>query len=119
MSNPNKAKGDARERQAAALLADLTGYPVRRRLGAGRADDTGDLDGIPDTVVQVAAWKDALRAVWEKPEGAERQRANAAAGYAATLVWLPRRGWRVVLTPEQYAAYIQATEQQTNRKDTP
>jgi hypothetical protein len=109
MTSASKAKGDRAEREAAALAAALTGYPVRRRLGAGRADDTGDLDGIPDHVVQVADWKDALRAVWEKPLGAEAQRGNAAAGYAATFVWLPRRGFRVVLTPEQWAAYVQAT----------
>jgi hypothetical protein len=109
MSNPAKAKGDEAERIAARVLSDVTGYTVRRKLGAGRTDDEGDLDGIPDTVIQVASWKDTLRAVWEKPFGAETQRINAGAGYAATLVWLPRRGFRVVMTPEQFAAYVQAT----------
>ena len=47
MTNPQKRKGDAAELEVARLVADLTGYPVRRKLGAGRADDTGDLDGIP------------------------------------------------------------------------
>ena len=47
MSNPQKAKGDAAEREVAALLSDLLGFTVRRKLGAGRKDDTGDLDGIP------------------------------------------------------------------------
>lgn len=109
MTSSQKRKGDVNELQAAALLAELTGFPVRRKLGAGRLDDTGDLDGIPDVVVQVAAWKDTLRACWEKPLGAETQRQNAGAGYAATMVKLPRRGWRVVMTPEQFAAFVQAT----------
>lgn len=109
MGNRNKSRGDKGERDVAALIAGLTGHPVRRMLGAGRADDVGDIDGVPDTVVQVAAWKDVLRAVWEKPLGAEEQRQNASAGYAATFVKLPRRGWRVVLTPEQWAAYAAAT----------
>lgn len=56
MGNPQKRKGDAAEREAAALVAELTGYPVRRKLGAGRSDDEGDLEGVPRTVLQVAAW---------------------------------------------------------------
>lgn len=109
MTNTAKRKGDRAELEAATLIADLTGHPVRRMLGAGRADDVGDIHGVNDTVIQVAAWSDALRAAWEKPLGAEQQRANAGARYAATFVKLPRRGWRVVLTPEQWAAYHQAT----------
>lgn len=109
MTGPGKRKGDRGERDVAAIIAALTGHTVRRMLGAGRADDVGDIDGVPDTVVQVAAWKDVLRAVWEKPLGAEDQRANAGAGYAATFVKLPRRGWRVVMTPEQWAAYHAST----------
>ena len=109
MANPSKRKGDVKELEAAALLSSLTGFSVRRKLGAGRLDDTGDIDGVPDTVIQVADWKDVLRAIWEKPLGAEQQRINAGAGHAATMVWLPRRGFRVVMTPEQFAAYVQAT----------
>jgi hypothetical protein len=41
MTAPAKRKGDAAEREAAALLHDLTGWPVRRKLGAGRTDDEG------------------------------------------------------------------------------
>ena len=59
-------------------------YSVRRRLGAGRLDDVGDLDGVPDSVIQVAHWSDTLRAVWEKPLGAEQQRINAVAVAAIT-----------------------------------
>lgn len=119
MSNPRKAKGDRAELEAATLIADLIGVPVRRKLGAGRADDTGDLDGVPDHVIQVANWTDVTAAISTKPDGAETQRANAGAGYAATFLRLRGGKWRVVLTPQQWAAYYQATEQQTNRKDRP
>ena len=89
----------------------VRGREIRRlahaggKLGAGRLDDTGDLDGIPDTVVQVANWNNALRAVREKPEGAETQRLNAGADYAATAVRLVGGVWRFVLTHEQFATY--------------
>ena len=91
------------------LFAELTGHPARRKLGAGRADDTGDIDGVPATVVQVANWADVARAVREKPTGAETQRRNAGVTFACT--WVRFRGglWRVVLTPEQWATYHRET----------
>ncbi len=106
MTNRAKSKGDEAEREIAATLSDLLGFTVRRKLGAGRADDTGDLDGVPDTVIQVANWTDALRAVREKPLGAEQQRINADATFATTFVRLRGGIWRAVLTPEQYATYV-------------
>ncbi len=106
MTGRAKSKGDQAEREVAALLSDLTGLPVRRMLGAGRADDVGDLDGVPNTVIQVANWSDALRAVREKPEAAERQRANAGAVFAASAIRLRGGLYRFVLTPEQYATYV-------------
>ena len=74
-------------------------------LGAGRAEDVGDLVGFPDTAVQVADRADMLRAVREKPIGAERQRERAGATFCATLVRLHGGVWRVVLTPEQFATW--------------
>ena len=105
MTNAAKRRGDEAEREAAAVLADWLGYPVRRKLGAGRADDQGDLDGLPDTTVQVAAWADVLRAVREKPVAAEAQRQRADTTFAATMVRLRGGVWRVVLTPEQFATW--------------
>ncbi len=121
MANPSKSKGDRSELECAALLSDLLGFTVRRKLGAGRIDDTGDLDGIPDTVVQVANWNNALRAVREKPEGAETQRLNAGADYAATAVRLVGGVWRFVLTPEQFCTYVRNTipTQPAPTKETP
>ena len=106
MSNPKKAKGDRAELEISKILEDLLGFRIRRKLGAGRADDTGDLDGIPATVVQVAAWSDALRAIREKPLAANEQAINAGATFAATAIRLRGGSWRIVLTPEQYATYV-------------
>ena len=106
MTNRNHDKGARTEREIAELLTLLTGLPVRRKLGAGRKDDEGDLEGIDDVTVQVAAWNDALRAVRQKPLEAEQQRLNAGNGLAVTMVKLNRAGWRAVMTPEQLAAWI-------------
>ena len=106
MANPQKQKGDQAEREVAALIADLLGFPARRKLGAGRLDDTGDIDGVPDTVVQVANWSDVRAAAVQKPRGAEAQRTNAGATHAATFVRFRGGVWRVVLTPEQWATLV-------------
>jgi hypothetical protein len=107
MTNAAKRRGDEAEREAAAVLSELLGFPIRRKLGAGRLDDVGDLDGFPDTVVQVATWSDALRAVREKPLAAELQRERAESTFVATLVRLRGGVWRIVLTPEQFATWAQ------------
>jgi hypothetical protein len=113
MTSRQKAKGDEAEREAAALLHDLLGFPIRRQLGAGRLDDVGDLDGFPDTVVQVASWADVLRAVREKPLEAERQRERAGATFATTMVRMRGGLWRVVLTVPQFSTWArEALDQQ-------
>lgn len=109
MANPQKAKGDRAELEAAAILTEALGLPVRRKLGAGRSDDTGDLDGVPGHVVQVASWKDAAAAAMVKPREAEQQRINAQADHAATLVRFRGGTYRVVLTLEQWARYVACT----------
>jgi hypothetical protein len=105
MTGSAKRKGDRSEIEACGVIYDLTGYPVRRRLGAGRRDDVGDLDGVPDTVIQVANWADVAAAAVAKPREAEVQRVNADATFAATFVRFRGGLWRVVLTPEQWATY--------------
>jgi len=104
--NPQKAKGDRAELEAAELLSQLLGVPVRRKLGAGRADDVGDLDGVPDHIVQVASWTDTAAAARIKPREAETQRDNAGVPHAATLVRFRGGTWRVILTPEQWAVLL-------------
>jgi hypothetical protein len=77
-------------------------------LGAGRADDTGDLDGVPGHVVQIANWADTAAAARVKPTAAEQQRINAQVDHAASLIRFKGGKWRVVLTLEQWARYLQA-----------
>ena len=53
MANAQKGRGDRAEREAAELLSLLLGLPIRRKLGAGRLDDQGDLDGLSGFALQV------------------------------------------------------------------
>lgn len=92
MPHPAKRKGDTAELEAAAALADLTGWNVRRKLGAGRSDDTGDLDGVPDTTLQVKSYADPARAIREGLVDLEQQQANARSTFGAVLV--RQRGYR-------------------------
>ncbi len=110
MANPQKRKGDAAEREAAELISALLGLTVRRKLGAGRTTsaggDTGDLDGVPGHALQVASWANAAAAARIKPSEAAEQAGHAGLPFAATLVRFRGGTWRVVLTPEQWAAYV-------------
>ncbi len=108
MASPSKRKGARAELEVQGLLRELLGVPARRALGAGRLDDVGDIDGVPDTVIQVADWKDVTRAMREKPLECERQQLNtlgSSASFGATFIRLRGGEYRVVLTPEQWAAY--------------
>ncbi len=109
MANPNKLRGDRAEREVERLLQDELGLPVRRALGAGRRDDMGDISGVPDTCIQVAAYKDIARAIREKLPEVEQQRQRAGATYSA--VFARRRGgeWVVVMTPAMWCSMIRET----------
>jgi hypothetical protein len=110
MANAQKRKGDAAEREAAQLIAALLALPARRKLGAGRTNgaggDTGDIEGVPGHVIQVASWANVAAAARLKPAEVQQQACNAALPVAAS--WVRFRGgtWRIVLTPEQWAAYV-------------
>lgn len=107
MTGAAKRKGDAAEREAAALIHDLLGVPARRMLGAGRADDVGDIDGVPDTAIQVVSRStDVVNvAVVRKPLDADQQAAHRGVTFAATFVRIRGGTWRVVMTPEMWATY--------------
>ncbi len=109
MTSPSKRKGDRAELEVERLLQEELGLPARRKLGAGRKDDQGDIDGIPDTVIQVTAKADLARAIREKLPEVEQQRQRAGATYSA--VFARRRGgeWVVVMTPSQWCALIRET----------
>lgn len=106
MTTPAKRKGDAAELEAARKLAELTGWPVRRKLGAGRQDDTGDLDGVPDTTAQVKHYADVNRAIREGLPELRAQQANAGTTFAALLV--RRRGgkWAAIMDLDQLATLL-------------
>lgn len=102
MSNPNKRKGDSAEREVATLLSDGLGFKVRRKLGAGRADDTGDLDGLPDCTAQVKNYQDIARAIREGLAALEVQQKNSGTIYG--VLFVRRRGgtWIAVQTLDQW-----------------
>lgn len=103
MANPNKRKGDSGEREIAKLLTDLLGFTVRRKLGAGRQDDTGDLEGLPDCTAQVKNWSDIARAIREGLPGLRSQQQNA--GTIHGVLFIRRRGgdWIAVMDLDQWA----------------
>lgn len=109
MANPAKRKGDAAELEAARLISQLLGVDARRALGAGRADDVGDIDGVDGWAIQIANWKDTARAALVKPPEAQQQADNASAPHAATFVRFRGGTWRIVLTPEQWASLARLT----------
>jgi hypothetical protein len=85
VTNPQKNKGDKAERELAAILADQLGIPVRRKLGAGRLDDCGDIDGLPQTTIDCV-----------------REQANAGTTFGVTFVRRPGGRWIAVQTIDQF-----------------
>lgn len=103
MANPQKDRGDRAEREVQGLLRDHLGIPARRKLGAGRKDDIGDIDA-GDMTIQVADWKDIGRALREKPRECEQQQGRAGTSHGYTFIRLRGGEWRVVQTFDQWAA---------------
>jgi hypothetical protein len=103
VTNTAKAKGDRAELEVQALLRDLLGVPARRKLGAGRRDDMGDLDGVPDTCIAVANYKDIARALREKVDPCVTQQERAGATFGATFIRRPGGRYLVVQTPTQWS----------------
>jgi hypothetical protein len=109
MTNPQKRKGDAAERELAQQLEALLGFKVRRKLGAGRQDDIGDIDGLPNCTAQAKNYADILRAIREGLTATETQRQNAGTTHA--VLFVRRRGgqWLAVQTLEQWTATFRET----------
>jgi Holliday junction resolvase len=102
VSNPQKEKGSRAERELAALLADQLGIPVRRKLGAGRLDDCGDIDGLPQTTIECKDYRDVLRAIREGVDDCVREQANAGTTFGVTFVRRPGGRWIAVQTIDQF-----------------
>ena len=98
-----------REREIAALISDELGFRVQRKLGAGRAEDTGDLHGVPGWTIQVAAWDDVRRAARVKTQAAEVQRLNAGNPFACAFVRFNGGLWLACQTVPQWAAVARET----------
>lgn len=106
MSNAARDKGLRAEREIAGIVSDLTGWDVRRMVGAGFTDDIGDLAGVPDTTVQVANWpSNTLSAYVTKPDDAETQRNRAQTTFAVTFVRHKGGMWRAAMTLPQWATW--------------
>lgn len=107
MTSPSKRKGDKAELDLARELHNLTGWNVRRKLGAGRSDDVGDLDGIPLTVAEVKDYADTRDAIAAALADLEREQANAGAPFGVAFVKRRRareHRWIAVMTLSQWAA---------------
>lgn len=110
MTNTRKAKGDRAELEIAKLLHELTGDNVRRKLGAGRMDDVGDLDGLTDTTCQVKNYRDITRALREALHDLPTQQANAGTTFGVAFIRRPGGNWFAAMNLEQFATwYREAT----------
>jgi hypothetical protein len=103
MTSPQKRKGDSAEREAAAILTDLLGYQVRRKLGAGRTDDEGDLEGLPHTTVEVKNYRDITRAINKGLADSVKEQANAGTTFGAAMIRRPGANYFIALTMDQFA----------------
>jgi hypothetical protein len=75
VTNRNHAQGAETERMVVKYLRDY--WPaVDRRLREGRADDQGDLDGVPFTTVQVKRAKQLRLQQWVRQTLDQRERAG-------------------------------------------
>lgn len=92
--NSAKAKGDRGEREAVAMLCqlapDLVLPNARRKLGAGRRDDIGDLEVFPDVTIQVKTMANVVTALRDAALGAEEQAARARTTYQVGIAPIPR-----------------------------
>ena len=106
MTSAARDKGNRAEREIASLLASLSGWNVRRRLQEGRADDSGDLEGLPDCCAQVRDYKDPLRA--ERDALLVLPTQQAIAGTTFAVAFIRHRGgrWVACMTPEMFVALL-------------
>jgi hypothetical protein len=96
-------KGPMREREVAAMFIEAGWKKARRALGAGRKDDVGDIDGVPNLCIQVAGRKTGLSSVInEKFPATERQRVNRGVPFASLWIRMDRKPWLVLLSPKQF-----------------
>jgi hypothetical protein len=96
-------KGPVKEREVAAMFVEEGYTKARRALGAGRQDDVGDIDGVPNLCIQVAARKSGIATVLDqKLPATEIQRKNRGVPFASLWLKMNLKPWIVVLTPKMF-----------------
>ena len=104
MAHPAKRKGDRAELEIAGILADQLGVNIRRKLGAGRMDDSGDIDGLANVTIEVKNYRDIGRAVADGIADLEREQLNAGTPYGVAFIRRPGGRWVAVQTVETWCA---------------
>lgn len=107
MPSPQRDRGIRAEREACALLTELTGHTVRRRANEGVREDIGDLIGLPDTTIQVSAVPRQPKAIAARARlklaGLEAQQRNAGTRHGVVILRIDGNNqtpaaWRAVIT---------------------
>lgn len=92
--NAAKSKGDQGEREAVLVLCqmapDLALPNARRKLGAGRRDDMGDIDVFSDVTVQGKTMADVTSALRQAASGAAVQSVRAGTRWPLGMAPIPR-----------------------------
>lgn len=110
MTSASGRKGSKAEREIAGILSDQLGVTVRRKLGAGRRDDEGDLEGLPDVTIEVKNYADVARAVRDGLDDAVKEQANAGTTHGVAFIRRPGGRWFAAMTVEQWCClYREAT----------
>lgn len=102
MTSAPQRKGDSAERELAKILSDQLGVTVRRKLGAGRMDDEGDLEGLPSTTVECKSYRDVARAVRDGLDDSVREQTNAGTTHGVAFIRRPGGRWFAAMTVEQW-----------------
>ncbi len=91
MSAHSRNKGKRGEREVAALIKDLTGWDVRRRVR--QHDGDSDLEGVPGWCIEVKNQAELRLPEWWRQaiEQAAKDEARPVLFYK-----LPRKGWRAL-----------------------
>lgn len=105
MTRAAMERGKRAEQAVCRLIEEHTGWKVRRRL-SGRVDDVGDLEGVPETCVQIKSYQNIALGMAEGLKELPAQTAAAGATYG--VLFLKRRGpnWAVVMSPETFFALL-------------
>lgn len=107
MPSPQRDRGIRAEREACALLTELTGFTVMRMANQGIRQDIGDLIGLPDTTIQVSAVPRQPKAIAARTRlklaGLEAQQRNAGTRHGVVILRIDGNNqtppaWRAVIT---------------------